>query len=78
MPSRTAFFLAFGSVIVAGVFGGVIGYGLANIDCTRNCAGSRLLATIIGAVLGAAGVGVVAILVLRAMSEWRRGKKPST
>jgi hypothetical protein len=75
MPSRTAFLLAFASVIVAGVFGGVIGYGLADIDCTRSCSGSRLLATVIGAVLGAAGVGIVAVLVLRAMSEWRRGKK---
>jgi uncharacterized membrane protein len=75
MPSRTAFLLAFASVIVAGCFGGVIGYGLADIDCTRNCAGSRLLATVVGAVIGAAGVGIVAVLVLRAMAEWRRGKK---
>ena len=75
MPSRTAFLTAFASVIVAGFFGGVIGYGLADIDCTRNCAGSRLLATVVGAVIGAAGVGIVAVLVLRAMAEWRRGKK---
>jgi hypothetical protein len=77
MPSRTAFLLAFASVIVAGIFGGVIGYGLADIDCTRSCAGSRLLAAVIGAVLGAVGVGIVAVLVLRAMSEWRRGKRPT-
>jgi hypothetical protein len=75
MPSRSAFLLAFVSVLVAGFFGGVIGYGLADIDCTRSCAGSRLLATVIGAVIGASGVGIVAVLVLRAMSEWRRGKK---
>ncbi|MEX0664581.1 MAG: hypothetical protein WD598_07385 [Acidimicrobiia bacterium] len=75
MPSRSAFLLAFVSVVVAGFFGGVIGYGIADIDCTRSCAGSRLLATVIGAVIGAAGVGIVAVLVLRAMAEWRRGKK---
>jgi len=78
MPSRKAFLLAFVSVVGAGVFGGVIGYGLADIDCTRNCAGSRLLATVLGSVIAAAGVGVVAVLVLRAMSEWRRGKKAPT
>lgn len=74
MPSRTAFLLAFGSVVVAGFFGGVIGYGLADIDCTGSCAGSRLLSTVIGAVIAAGGVGIVAVLVLRAMAEWRRGK----
>ena len=72
MPSRTAFLLSFLSVIVAGVFGGVIGYGLVDIDCARGCTGSKLLGAVLGAVIGAAGVGVVAVLVLRAMSEWRR------
>jgi hypothetical protein len=72
MPSRTAFLLSFLSVIVAGVFGGVIGYGLVDIDCAHGCAGSKLLGAVVGAVIGAAGVGVVAVLVLRAMSEWRR------
>ena len=33
---------------------------------------ARLLGTFLGAVIGAAGVGIVAVLVLRAMSEWNR------
>jgi hypothetical protein len=78
MPSRRAFLLAFVSVVIAGFFGGVIGYGLADIDCTRSCAGSRLLATVLGSVIGAGGVGIVSVLVLRAMAEWRRGKKTPT
>ncbi|MBM3671680.1 MAG: hypothetical protein FJW86_05815 [Actinobacteria bacterium] len=78
MPSRTAFLLAFGSVIVAGVLGGIIGYGVADLDCERNCDPNRLLATVLGAAFGALGVGIVAVLVLRAMSEWRRGKNPSS
>ncbi len=72
VPSRAAFLLAFGSVVLAGVLGGVIGFGLVDLSCTRNCEGSQLLGTLAGAVLGAAGVGVVAVLVLRAMSEWKR------
>ena len=74
MPSRTAFFLAFGSVVVAGIFGAVIGYGITDVECTRSCSGSRALGAIIGGVIAAGGVGIVAVLVLRAMGEWRRGK----
>jgi hypothetical protein len=76
MPSRGAFLLAFASVVGAGIFGGVIGYGLVDIDCGRNCEGSKLLAVVIGALVGAIGVGVVAVLVLRAMSEWKRNPRP--
>ena len=72
MPSRTAFLLSFVSVIVAGMFGGVIGYGIVDISCDRGCAASKLLGAVFGAVFAAAGVGIVAVLVLRAMAEWRR------
>jgi len=74
MPSRTAFLLAFASVVVAGFLGGVIGYGVTDVECTRSCSGSRAVGTIIGAAIAAVGVGIVAVLVLRAMAEWRRGK----
>jgi len=76
MPSRTAFLLSFTSVVVAGVFGGIIGFGLADIGCTGNCDGARVAGTVIGAIVGAVGVGIVAILVLRAMAEWRRNPTP--
>lgn len=72
MPSRTAFLLAFSSVVVAGLFGGIIGYGLADVGCTGDCEGSKLLGTLIGSTVAAGGVGIVAVLVLRAMAEWRR------
>jgi hypothetical protein len=76
MPSRGAFLLAFVSVVGAGIFGAVIGYGLVDIDCGRNCEGSKALGIIIGALVGAIGVGIVAVLVLRAMSEWKRNPRP--
>jgi len=72
MPSRRAFFLAFSAVVAGGVFGGIIGYGLVDIQSTDDNSGSRLLGGVIGAVVAAVGVGVVAVLVLRAMAEWRR------
>jgi len=71
MPTRTAYLLAFASVVIAGLFGGVIGYGLADVGCTGDCEGAKLLGTVIGSTVAAGGVGIVAVLVLRAMAEWR-------
>lgn len=70
LPSRTAYLLAFAAVVLAGLFGAVIGYGVTDTGSDSDTA--KLLGTLVGAVLGAGGVGIVAILVLRAMSEWRR------
>ena len=38
---------------------------------------SHLVGAFVGAVIGAGGVGIVAVLVLRAMAEWRRQNPPS-
>lgn len=76
LPSRTAFLLAFGAVVLAGLFGGIIGFGIADVGSHSDT--SRLVGTFVGAVVGATGVGVVAVLVLRAMSEWRRQRPGPT
>jgi hypothetical protein len=70
LPSRTAFMLAFAGVVIAGIFGGIIGYGVADVSSQSDA--SHLVGTLVGSVIGAGGVGVVAVLVLRAMSEWNR------
>ena len=70
LPSRTAFLLAFSAVVIAGIFGGIIGFGVADVGSDSDTA--RLVGTFLGAMIGAAGVGIVAVLVLRAMSEWNR------
>jgi hypothetical protein len=76
MPTRTAYLLSFGAVVIGGLFGGIIGYGLADISSEDASTASKLLATFIGAVFAAGGVGIVAVLVLRAMAEWRRNPTP--
>ena len=38
---------------------------------TRNCGVARAGGSVVGAVLAAAGAGVIAVLILRAMAEWR-------
>ena len=71
VPSRTAVILAYGSVLIAGCFGVMIGWGLADITCTDQCTLEKAVAAIVGGAAAAAGAGVVAVLVLRAMNEWR-------
>jgi hypothetical protein len=75
LPSRGAYVLAFVSVVIAGAFGGIIGYGLVDIGCDGDCGLAVIAGLVVGALIGAVGVGVVSVLVLRAMSEWQRGGK---
>jgi len=70
LPSRWAFLLAFGGVVLAGILGAIIGYGIADVSSQSDVA--HVIGAFVGAVIGAGGVGIVAVLVLRAMAEWRR------
>ena len=70
LPSRGAFLLAFGRVVLARIRSGIIGYGIADVSSQSDV--SHLVGTFVGSLIGAAGVGIVAVLVLRAMAEWRR------
>ena len=71
LPSTGARVLAFAAILVAGLCGGLIGYAVIDLQCDGDCAVAAGLAGLAGAVLFAVGVGVVAILALRAMGEWR-------
>ena len=73
LPSRAAYLLVFFSVVLAGILGGIIGFGIADVGSNDDAA--RLLGTFLGAVIAATGVGIVAVLVLRAMSEWNRQRR---
>jgi hypothetical protein len=69
LPSTGARMLAFGSILLGGLCGGLIGYALTDITGGGTLAAG--LGGLVGAVLGALGVGIVAVLALRAMAEWR-------
>jgi len=74
-PPRTSpglFLAAFVAVVLAGVFGAVIGAGLVRVGCTGSCHTAQGVATVVGGLLGAGGVGIVVVLVLRARAEWKR------
>ena len=70
LPSTTARVLAFSSILLGGLCGGLIGW--AFVDLTSDEPGILAgLAGLGGAIVGALGVAVVATLALRAMGEWR-------
>ncbi len=71
LPSPLARAVAFVAVLVAGAAGGLIGYALVDIQCSGNCAVPNGIGLFLGATLTAFGMGVVAVLVLRALGEWR-------
>ena len=71
LPSWRARALAFVAILVAGACGALIGFSLVDVQCRGGCAGAEGLGAVVGALLGAAGVAVVAVLVLRAMGEWK-------
>lgn len=71
LPPLGARILAFVAILLGGLFGGLIGYGYADLQCTGDCTTVTGGFGVLGAVVGAVGVGVVAVLALRAMGEWR-------
>jgi hypothetical protein len=71
-PSRSSFWLAYVGVLLGGLLGGLLGFGLVDTGCHGECATPKAVGTLLGAALAAVGCGVVAVLVLRAMAEWRR------
>jgi hypothetical protein len=63
--------LAFISILIGGLAGALIGYALVDVQ-TDNASGLLLgIGILLGAILSAAGTAVVAVLVLRALGEWR-------
>jgi len=73
LPPPMARAVAFVTIVVAGICGLLIGASLVRIQCDGDCGTPIGLGALIGGVVGAGGVAVVAVLVLRAMGEWRAG-----
>jgi hypothetical protein len=59
------------SIIVAGFAGALIGFTLIDLQCQGACDVPNSIGLILGAITGAFGMGVVAVLVLRATGEWK-------
>ena len=72
LPSRRARVLAFCAILLGGTAGAAIGGSFVSIQCHGKCDGPIGIGAIAGGSAGAGGTGVVAVLTLRAMGEWRR------
>ena len=70
LPSVLARVIAFGAIVVSAVCGGLVGYAISALECSRGCVAPSLAGTAVGALAAAAGVAAIAALVLRSMSEW--------
>jgi hypothetical protein len=71
LPSARARAAAFVAVLIGGFAGGLIGYTLVDLQCDGSCATARGVGLLLGAVIAAGGMSIVAVLVLRAVGEWR-------
>ncbi len=71
LPSPLARILAFVSILVGGVAGALIGYALVDIQAENASDVALGIGLLVGAIVTAGGTAIVAILVLRAIGEWR-------
>jgi len=71
LPSPVARILAFVSILVGGVAGALIGYALVDIQAENAGDVALGIGLLVGAIVTAGGTAIVAILVLRAVGEWR-------
>lgn len=71
--SRGALLGAFVAVVLAGLSGAAIGFGLVDVGCTGNCGTLSGIGALLGGLVAAGGVAIVAVLLLRSMAEWKAG-----
>ncbi len=73
-PPIGARVVAFGAIIIGGLLGGLVGYGIGDLLYPQSLWSA--VAAVLGALTGAIGLGVLANLTLRAMNEWRSVTHP--
>ena len=71
LPAPATRIAAFVAIMIGGVTGGLIGATLVRVQCDGDCALPLGIGAFAGAVSAAGGMSVVAVLVLRAVGEWR-------
>ncbi len=62
---------AFVAICLSGFAGALIGYSLISLQCEGDCGLPLGLGILSGAVVAAGGMAIVAVLVMRALGEWR-------
>jgi hypothetical protein len=70
-PPRLGRVLIVLAVCAAGACGALIGWSVADLQCTGDCEVQTGLGSLTGAVLAALGTAVICVLATQAMAEWR-------
>ena len=73
LPPVSARVLAFGSILLGGLTGGLIGAAFARLGGFGGATAGLVL--LLSALLCAGGVAVVAVLTLRALGEWETNRR---
>ncbi len=76
-PSKPVRALAFASIVIGGACGALIGFAISDLECQGDCSTWTGIGAVSGGAAGAIGVGIVAVLVIRAMGEWETIKDRS-
>jgi hypothetical protein len=69
-PSAMSRALIVVAVVLAGACGGLIGWAVADLQCTGDCEVETGVGLLLGAVLAAVGTAVICVLATQAMAEW--------
>ena len=77
LPSVAARVIAFVSILIGGLAGGLLGVGLVDTQCSGSCAPQSGIGMFTGSVLFAGGTAIVAVLVLRVHGEWKEMSDPT-
>jgi hypothetical protein len=70
-PTPVAKVVAFGVIALAGACGSLIGWAVADLQCAGSCTAQKGLGALLGGVIAAGGVAVIAVLALQALAEWQ-------
>lgn len=71
LPSVGVRIAAFAAICLSGLAGALIGYSLVSLQCDGDCGLASGIGLTVGALIAAGGMAVVAVLVMRAIGEWR-------
>lgn len=71
LPSIRARAIAFAGILISGCASAVMGYLMVDVQCSGSCAVPNGIGMFTGALIGALGMSIVAVLALRAIGEWR-------
>lgn len=71
IPPVAARAIAFTAILLGGLAGGLIGFALVDLQCNGDCDLAKGIGLLVGALVCAIGMAIVAVLALRAMGEWR-------